>query len=136
MRRWLQIVLALALTAAVAIAIGRFQRKRVQEMRWIAYEANLHSYATALPLGIPREQLENYLQSKGVDFDRVCCTDQTDAYADITKIGQEEAPWYCSRLNIYIAFQFVGSESATAVSHARVDTLKSVSIFKRLEDCL
>jgi len=59
---------------------------------------------------------------------------------DLVKIGKEDAPWFCSENNVYIAFQFIDREREQAVGFTLhtddLDSLKSVTIYPWLEGCL
>jgi len=59
------------------------------------------------------------------------------AYADIVKIGEEKAPWYCNQYNVYVAFEFETTEPHGTVTDARdSDRLETTSLFPLLEECL
>jgi hypothetical protein len=62
------------------------------------------------------------------------------SFDDLTKIGEEDAPWYCSEQNVYVLFLFVDHESLPATvfrfKDDDLDTLKSVSLYRWSEDCL
>ena len=65
----------------------------------------------------------------------MCCVDikkSVDVWDDLVKIAQEDAPWFCSEKNIYIAFQFTGTASRAEPS----DKLISVTVYPWLEGCL
>jgi len=87
-----------------------------------------------------RKEVEDYLQESNVEFERMCCVDDQlfkGVLEDLTKIGQEEAPWFCSGHNVYVAFQFTGPKrTGVRLTAEPSDTLKIVSIFHRLEGCL
>jgi hypothetical protein len=141
MRRWHSVlllsILAVLAGAAVRYAWSKHEQKKQEAAyrREVGYQLALHSYTGVLTVGMTRKEVEGYLQTKGVRFSKLCCVDEKSAYADITKIGQESAPWYCSEQNIYIAFQFA-SEAGGSVSADPSDTLRKITIFPRLEGCL
>jgi len=115
--------------------------KRAQQKREVAYKAALRSYSEVLRPGVTRNEVESYLRAENVRFGQMCCVDPTDlskgVYDDLTKIGQEDAPWFCSEMNIYVAFQFTGPDRhAVGWTADASDTLKSVTIYRRLESCL
>ena len=67
----------------------------------------------------------------------MCCVeDSRSAYADLTKIGKEHAPWYCERHNVYVAFQFDAVEAHKPYEARDSDALKKVTIFHWLEGCM
>jgi type II secretory pathway pseudopilin PulG len=137
-RQSIALALILALAAVVAIWYGWSKHlKRNQEaahQREVEYEEALRSYTTVLTPGMTRQQVEEYLQKMGIQFSRTPWVTNTDN-SDITKIGQEPAPYYCSRKNIYIAFQFAPEASSSAPPDPS-DPLTNITIFPMLEDCL
>ena len=73
----------------------------------------------------------------------MCCVDAMElskrkSWDDLTRLGEEEAPWFCSENNVYLAFQFIdGSRQQTNGWKADdLDTLKSITIYHWLEGCL
>jgi hypothetical protein len=129
-------MLALVLVVLAGAAIRYVWTKRAQKNREIGYQSPLHSYSQVLKPGMTRKDVEDYLRAKDTPFQHICCIDERSAYADITKIGKEGAPWYCSEQNIYVAFQFAAAERRDSVSTAPSDTLRKVTLFRRLEGCL
>jgi hypothetical protein len=111
------------------------QKNQKQE---VLYQAALKSYSDALKLGMTRKGIEDYLRIKSVAFSQMCCIDEQSAYADLTKIGEQKHPWYCSAHNVYIAFQFTATEPLEKLrpSGKDSDTLKKITIFHWLEGCL
>jgi hypothetical protein len=59
-----------------------------------------------------------------------------NAYDDLVKIGQEDVPWFCSENNVYIAFQFLGSQKNSLPRADTSDRLKDVTIYRKLDGCL
>jgi len=52
---------------------------------------------------------------------------------DITKVGQEDAPWFCSEHHVFVAFQFEDHGRYKSILGADdKDILKSVTIFDQL----
>ena len=102
--------MALILLALSAAAIRNARKKQAQSKREVAYKSALNSYSAALKPGMTRQDVENYLHAKAVGFQQMCCIDERSAFADLVKVGKEDAPWYCSEQNIYVAFQFVAVE--------------------------
>lgn len=85
-----------------------------------------------------RTDVESYLSTKNVKFSNGCCIARNaSALDDTTKIGQEDAPWYCSEHNVYVAFQFAAAAKPNKFATANAsDTLTAVTIVRRLEGCL
>ena len=114
--------------------------KLKQQRREIAFQSAVRSYADVMKPGMSRKEVEDYLTAKNIGFRRMCCVDRTQfskgVYDDVTQIGEEEAPWFCSYKNVYVAFQFTGPKHPVLSTTADpTDTLKAVSLYRRLEDC-
>jgi hypothetical protein len=140
MKRWRSLILVLIVVASVAFGARHFLEKRAKQKREIAYQSVLRSYSDRLGSGMTRKEVEDYLRARNVEFGQMCCVDgqlSKGVWDDLTKIGQEGAPWYCSEHNIYVAFQFAGPKrNGVEWTADPSDTLKAVSIFHRLEGCL
>ncbi len=141
MKRWRLLLIALAAIVIVAIGIRHVREKGAQRKREVAYQLALRSYSTALRPGMKRTEVEDYLRTRNVLFRQMCCVDRKDlsyrTYDDLTKIGEEGAPWFCNEKNIYVAFQFAASESHQGAPTAGdSDRLRAVTIFPWLEECL
>ena len=88
-----------------------------------------------------RSEVEDYLKQHKVAFRQMCCVEIADSskgvYDDLAKIDQEEAPWFCSQKNVYVAFQFAGKpRNGPGPEADDLDTLKAITIFRWLEGCL
>ena len=82
-----------------------------------------------------REQVEAILHVKNDQFQQICCDRGT--YSDLVKIGHEDAPWYCSENNVYIAFQFdSASEESAHPWKNPSDPLETIELLPKLENCL
>jgi hypothetical protein len=70
----------------------------------------------------------------------MCCVDTNEfskgVYDELTKIGQEDAPWFCSEKNVYVAFQFRGIAHKQGFEADSSDTLHAITIYRWLEGCL
>jgi hypothetical protein len=112
-----------------------------QEKREVAYQSILRSYSEVLRPGMTRKEVENYLRAKNVTFSQMCCVDPRDTHKgvndEVTKIGHEDAPWFCSANTVYVAFRFTGPERRSVGPTGEAsDTLNAVTIYHRLEGCL
>jgi hypothetical protein len=126
-------ILALVLMLITGcVAWGQSRQKK----REVAYETARQSYSDVLKPGMTRTNVEDYLRSKGVAFEQLCCIDEMTAFADLVKIGKEKHPWYCSEHAVYIAFQFAAVETERYPKVRDSDTLKTITIFHHLEGCL
>jgi hypothetical protein len=105
--------------------------------REAGYQAQLGAFSAVFKPGMTRKDVEDQLRKSGRDFHRMCCMgDHKNAFDDLTKIGEESHPWYCSAHSVYIGFEFVsGGKHEFAEAHDS-DTLKGVQIFHWFEGCL
>jgi hypothetical protein len=128
---WMRAVVLLLTVVAVCNAAGPDAQKK----REAAYQATLESYSDVLKPGMTRKYVEDYLRSKGSSVQQFCCLEDSSVFADLLKIGAEKHPWYCSENNVYIALPFDAVEPRKPWV-GDLDTLKSITIFRRLEGCL
>jgi hypothetical protein len=145
MKRWLVFLVAVGAIACVVMGVHIVREKRAlrelaQREREVAYQAALRSYSDVITPGMTRKEVEDYLGARNVSFRQMCCVDRKefskDVYDDLTKIGEEDAPWVCNEKNIYIAFQFRGTQTHERESRAEAsDRLSSVSLYRSLEGC-
>jgi hypothetical protein len=142
------VLFILILVAAPLIFFGvRYKVKvraeaRAQAKREIGYQAVLRSYSQVLKPGMARKEVEGYFHAKNIDFVHTCCVDPTGlskkhSWDDLVEIGKDAAPWFCRENNAYLAFEFIDQEQhGTNWDSNDADTLKSVSIYHRLDGCL
>jgi len=139
-KRVLTLLAFLAVLSTVVVGIRYESKKKAQKKREVGYESSLRSYTQELKLGMTRKEVEGYFRAKNTKFMRMCCVDFGGSRAsldDLTRIGQEDAPWFCSESNVYIAFQFSEYARHDGMPSANdLDTLKTVSIYRWLEGCL
>jgi hypothetical protein len=142
MRRWLLPIAIVVVVALSAFVVRHFLRERVQQKSEVGYQSALRSYSQVLTPGMTRKEVEDYLRSRNVKFSQMCCVESsqrfsTNVYDDLTKIGQEDAPWFCSEKNVYVAFQFIGPQrNASGPTADASDRLRAVTLYRWLEGCL
>jgi hypothetical protein len=107
-----------------------------KQKREAGYQTKLQSYSDVLKPGMTRKNVEDYLRAKSAAFGQLCCIDERSALADLVKIGKEKHPWYCEEHIVYIAFQFAAVEPHKGWEAYDSDTLKTITIFHKLEGCL
>jgi hypothetical protein len=144
MRRW-HINIAAALLAALLVGLGvrHVFTEREQRRREVEYQKALRSYSQVLKTGMTRKRVEDYLSARNLSFRQMCCVSVKEfsrgvydnAYDDLVKIAQEDVPWVCSENNVYIAFQFLGSEQNSFARADASDKLKDLTIYHWLEGC-
>ena len=89
-----------------------------------------------------RKEVEDYLRARNANYQHICCVAARKlsirhSWDDLVKIGEESAPWFCSKNNVYLAFQFIDHDpQQKAQRDDDLDTLKSVTIYPMLEGCL
>jgi hypothetical protein len=109
-------------------------KKKARQKREAGYESTLLSYSQVLKPGMNRKEVEDYLHGKNITVRQMCCVAANElskrSWDDLTKIGQEDAPWFCSENNVYVAFQFNDHGQHGPHEDANdLDTLKAVSIY-------
>lgn len=144
MGRWLLLIIVVIIGAAPAVYFGIVTKidqdrkdaisAKLRPQREAAYQSALQSYSKQLRPGLTREDVEEYLQTKGVVFRQMCCLGKGSAYSDLVKIGWEKPPWYSSENYVYIAFEFSGTSLKPDVTDA--DLLEKTSIYRQLWGCL
>lgn len=140
MRRYWRLFAAIAVVVLAVIVIRNLREKRAEVKRNAAYQTVLRSYSATLKPGMTRKEVEDYFHANGIVFGQMCCVDYKASkrvWDDLTKIAQEEPPWFCDAKNIYIAFQFTGSRSPDTGPDAEPsDKLTAITIYPGLERCL
>lgn len=139
MRRLLSKLGFIAAAAIIVYFAWFLLEKHSQQQRAVLYENTLRSYSEKFRAGMRRKEVEDYLHAQNISFMQMCCVQDNKKWIldDLTRIGHEPAPWYCSEKNIYIAFEFVGSERHSAGPTAEAsDTLTKLTVFPWLEGCL
>lgn len=141
MKRWLLLIAALIAVALVAFGVRHVLEERAQRKREVAYAKILRSYSEVLGTGMTRKDVEEYLSTRNAPFRHMCCVDRKEfsrgVYDDLVKIGQEDAPWFCSEKNVYVALEFIGPERHSAGPSAEAyDTLTTITIYRWLEGCM
>jgi len=134
---------AAIIVAAVGFEIQAERKEQARRKREATYALKLRSFTQDLTPGMTRKQVEDYLKSKKVDFRQMCCVEakqlaSRSSWDDLTKIGEEDAPWFCSENNVYVAFQFTDHNRRDALHKEDndLDALRAVSIYRWLEGCL
>jgi hypothetical protein len=98
MKHWRSALLLLVI-AFCAVLIRSIWKYRAAQQREIAYQSALATYAKRFGPGDNRKTVEDYLKGKRIEFGQMCCVERREshtAYADLIRMGQEDAPWYCS----------------------------------------
>ena len=88
--------------------------------------------------GMKHEDVESYLRSNGELFLRTCCIESPGSeFADLVIVGEEPAPWSCSELEVYVAFQFTsaGPQNPMPIA-ADQDVLPKIIPFRKAGGCL
>ena len=135
MKRLRVLLLSLLVAACVAAVVRYLWEQHTERKQEAAYQAALRTYSNAIQLGTSRRDLETYFRLRATPFHRQRIQEQ-DAYADLTKIGEGDHPWYCKRKSVYVAFQFNSTEKRPdSTGQSPLDTLKQITLFPQLEGC-
>src|SRR5437870_5497043 len=105
MKRWRLLVAILAVVALSALGLRHVLERRAQQRRDAAYQLALRAYEEVLRPGMTRKQVDDYLRAKSVELRLMCCVDPQESksvWDELVKIGQEDAPWFCSENNVYV----------------------------------
>jgi hypothetical protein len=136
-KRWGLLVIAAALLIVCVLGIKSVIEKRAARKHQTEYEAVLGVFRhPEVRHATTRSRVLS--STEGRSFRQMCCIrGPRNAYADIVKIGEEKAPWYCNKYNVYVAFEFETTEPHGIVPDARdSDRLETTSLFPWLEECL
>lgn len=133
MRRWIAIASIVFCAGVLYVLVSDALAERAERKREVMFREILLSYQQRLKPGMTREQVEQYLQLKGVEFRRSCCINNDNRAADLVNIWEGAKPWYCSENTEYVAFQFT---APSTVSPDPKDVLDKVALFQWLGGCL
>lgn len=134
MRRWLAWGIVIVFALSVAISFRSHRKSEARRGREARYAAILNGYVQDLKPGMTRKQVEDYLRLRGSRFTQGSVSG--NAFTDFVKIGEEEAPWFCSENWVHIAFEFAAAQAHDALEAYDGDVLKTVTIFRQLGGCL
>jgi hypothetical protein len=111
----------------------------LQARRDARFQAIVDDYTRAVPAGARRDQVESYLQTKGVTFTRSTCNFPNPGWCDIVVAGNDlQHPLTCAPAKVYVRFDFLHDERLRIPADAPdpSDLLLDVAVEKRLESCL
>ena len=122
------------LTLVSAIAARSVYRSRRADANRAAVEAAFRKFSLNLKPGATRK---DFLQAQGVAFMERCCYEPSSPFSVIVRVGEENAPWYCSEWPDYVAFEFVTTEPhGLGMKPSDSDVLKIVHLTSNGEGCL
>ena len=137
MKRWLVLsIIAVIVVVASATAVRSHGRSVAQKKREVAYHSALQQYFRDLRPGLRRAEVERYLRARNANFSWMYTAfggRRESQYADILKIVEEAAPWYCSEAYVYVAFEFSGVEK---FKQNDSDLLERIEKFRPYTGCL
>jgi hypothetical protein len=142
MKRVLLLISLLVAVGLLALGIRHGLKVQQKRKREAAYQSALLSYMQVLKPGMTRKEVEDYLRARNVDFGQNCCVVGIQPHPkhsldDITKVGEESAPWFCSEHYVFVAFQFGDyGEYKSILGADDKDILKSVTIYHQFGGCL
>jgi hypothetical protein len=130
------VLLILILVVAPLIFFGvRYEMKvraeaQAQVKRETTYQTALRSYTQILKPGTKRKEVEDYLRANKTEFLRI-------SLDDLTKIGEEEPPWYCGTSSVHVKFRFTSvGQREPGLGADDEDTLDEIAIYHWLDRCL
>ena len=134
MKRTLLLIFLLLGVGLLALGIRHRQKLQAKRKREAAYQSALVSYTQVLKPGMTRKEVEDYLRARNVAFGQLCCVGiqahPKHSLDDITKVGQEDAPWFCNKHDVFVAFQFEDhGEYKSILGADDKDILKAVTIY-------
>lgn len=137
MKRWSLLSITAVILVVASVAAARSHVKTVaQKRREIAYQSALQKYSQDLKPGLRRTEVESYLRARKAHFSWMYTAfgaGHESQYADLIKIGEEAAPWYCSEAYVYVAFEFSGVDK---FEQNDSDRLERIEIFRPYSGCL
>jgi hypothetical protein len=140
MRRYRLLVVVLTVSVLATVAIRFELRAEARKKREAAYQSALEAYSRNLRPGLTRKEVETYFRAGGIKFGQMGWVEERPeertAFADLVKVGEEDAPWYCSERDISIAFEFAAMEPHRPWVASDTDVLKKVLIFRSYGGCL
>jgi len=135
MKTWRRLLVLLLVLSVCLFFLRYLSKTKAEKRRALTYRAALERYSQALRPGMTREEVEDYLKANNASFYHMCCVkakrSSDGAYDDLTRIGQEDAPWFCSQNNIYIAFLFAGPKRVATTADPS-DKLTSIELYPYL----
>lgn len=136
MKRWMLLIMVVVAISSAAMVLSSHVRSEARTKREAEYQMALQSYSHDLKPGLTRKEVENYLHAKGAVFTQMCCIEERTTYADLVKVGEESAPWYCSESYVHVAFEFAATEPHELWKAYETDKLRRILIFRQLGGCL
>jgi hypothetical protein len=136
MKRWLLATSAMIIVVFLVISLRFAIKEEGEKKREVAYQTALQVYSENLKPGLTRKDIESYLQAGNVTFDRMCCVEERSTFADLIKVGQEDAPWYCIDEYVYIAFEFTATEAHSLRSPIYDSDVLRIQIYRQPVGCL
>jgi hypothetical protein len=155
--RWFAIGFVGIAAVLSLVAVHSHIKSTQQQGREAVYESIVRAYAETFKAGLSRREVEDRLQEKGNVFEQLCCIgEERFAFADLVKIGEEAAPWICSKQDVYVALEFRASGfeeiakgpivlpegfSTQPFVHKRKrsddpgDMLTNIRLYKRMDGC-
>lgn len=135
MKRWLLLIAAAIIAVCSGVAVYRHVTSVAQKKREIAYRAALGKYTETIKPGLRRTEVESYLRARNTPFSPIFgafAGRSESQYADLVKIGQDTAPWYCNEAYVYVAFEFSCVER---YKQNDSDLLERIELFRPYTGC-
>ena len=124
-------IIAVVLGTLVFVGIRYFGKVREAAKQEKVCQSTLQSYRQILKPGMTRNEVEEYLRSKNIEFLRL----QGD---DISKIGEDDSLiWFCGRPDVFLQFQFTASpQEDSQMDGNGGDKLNDIEIIRKGSGCV
>ncbi len=131
-KRWRSVLLAIFVSLVLIGTIRWIRTRQIQRKRDAAYQLALESYSKVLKPEMTRTEVESYLSLRKIPIQKTYGFDHSNFYTDLIHVGEDPAPWYCDKINVYIAVEFNRSEEPSSTDQASLDKPESTDTVKRL----
>lgn len=135
---WIFIVVLVVVVLAYS-AFGVVKAHNKRKLAADTQAALLH-YSQNLRPGLTRGEVEHYLQEHHTRFSERCCSVGRRAFSTLVVVGNDDAPWYCSEVPVYVLFEFTAHAPANPANGLTYpdpqDILDQVSLGSNGEGCL
>jgi hypothetical protein len=137
--RWVTVVLALAVASILLLLAWPPARlPNVDPKQEALFQDRLRFYREALPAGLTRKQVTEWLRARNVAFHESCCDENRMSY-HVIKAGVQPVPWYRSEWTVYIAIHYKMADPPGDPKESRGtarDSLADIDLESRGEGCL
>jgi hypothetical protein len=113
-------VVALGIALVALVSAGLIYSRLAQARRESAYRAAIEPFQRDLPVGMPRSDIEKYLDSRHIEYHAASHHEGYTTYE--VKIGEDPGNLVCEAWQVYIALEFNSSEKLMNVQIRKTGT--------------